>query len=90
MASELIPSGFFKDIDCIIPVPLHVRKQRERGYNQSELLAEGIASVTHIPVVNRLLIRSKDIETQTRKGNYERWENVREVFECLSPEELPG
>ena len=88
MASELIPSGFFKDIDCIIPVPLHPNKLRQRGYNQSELLAEGIASVTHIPVVNRLLVRSKDIETQTHKGNYERWENVREVFECLSPEDL--
>jgi ComF family protein len=88
MASELIPSGFFKDIDCIIPVPLHVRRQRKRGYNQSELLAEGIASVTHVPLSKHLLVRSKDIETQTHKGNYERWENVREVFECLSPEEL--
>jgi predicted amidophosphoribosyltransferase len=39
-------------------------------------------------MAKHLLVRSKDIETQTHKGNYERWENVREVFECLSPEEL--
>lgn len=88
MASELLPSGFFKGMDCIIPVPLHIRKQKKRGYNQSEVLAEGIASVTNIPLAKHLLARSKDIETQTHKGNYERWENVRNVFECFSPEEL--
>ena len=47
-----------------------------------------IASVTKIPMDKHLLIRNKDIETQTHKGNYERWENVRNVFECLSPEKL--
>ena len=88
MASELLPSGFFNDIDYIVPVPLHARKQKKRGYNQSEVLAEGIASVTKIPMDKHLLIRNKDIETQTHKGNYERWENVRNVFECLSPEKL--
>ena len=88
MASELLPSGFFNEIDCIVPVPLHARKQKKRGYNQSVMLADGIASVTNIPVANHLLVRSKDIETQTHKGNYERWENVRDVFECLSSEEL--
>ena len=88
MASELLSSGFFDDIDCIVPVPLHVRKQKKRGYNQSEVLAEGIASVANIPIDKHLLIRKKDVETQTHKGNYERWENVRNVFECLSPGEL--
>lgn len=88
MASELLPSGFFNEIDCIVPVPLHARKQKKRGYNQSAMLAEGIASVTNIPVANHLLVRSKDVETQTHKGNYERWENVRDVFECFSSEEL--
>ena len=63
MATELLPSGFFNEIDCIVPVPLHTRKQKKRGYNQSEVLAEGIASVTNIPVANHLLVRSKDIET---------------------------
>ncbi len=88
MASELLPTGFFNDIDCIVPVPLHARKQRKRGYNQAEVLAEGIASVVNVPLAKHLLVRSKDIETQTHKGNYERWENVRDVFECLSPEDL--
>ena len=73
-----------------MPVPLHVRKQRRRGYNQSEVLAEGIASVANVPVDKHLLVRSKDIDTQTHKGNYERWENVRNVFECLASERLKG
>ena len=88
MASELVSSGFFHGVDCIVPVPLHPRKQRKRGYNQSEMLAEGIASVANVPVAKHLLARNKDIETQTHKGNYERWENVREVFDCPFPERL--
>lgn len=90
MAQELHPSGFFQGIDGIIPVPLHRRKQKMRGYNQSEMLAEGIASVARIPLWNHLLMRAQFTETQTRKGNYERWINVRDVFRCVSPETLVG
>ncbi len=46
MAAELLESGFFRGIDVIVPVPLHPRKQRIRGYNQSEYIARGIAAVT--------------------------------------------
>lgn len=81
MASELLPSGFFEGIDCVVPVPLHPKKEKQRGFNQSEVLAEGIASVTGIPIVKHLLFRNQYTETQTRKGNYDRWTNVRGVFE---------
>lgn len=90
MASEVVSSGFFREIDCIVPVPLHPRRQKERGYNQSEMLAEGISSVTGIPVSCHLLSRSRYTESQTRRGNYERWMNMEEVFECPSPEVLAG
>lgn len=90
MAREFRSSGFFQDVDVIIPVPLHHRKQRKRGYNQSRMLAEGISSVTGIPLWNNLLVRDQYTETQTRKGNYERWVNVEGVFACSSPEALYG
>lgn len=76
MASELLPSGFFKGIDVIIPVPLHKKKQQLRGYNQSEWIVRGIAAVTGIPVNTESVIRKKNTETQTRKSTFERWENV--------------
>lgn len=90
MASELMRSRFFDGIDLIVPVPLHQRKERRRGYNQSECLARGISAVTGIPMDVKVIIRSRYNETQTRKGQYERWENVRNLFACISPEGLEG
>ena len=90
MARELLSSGFFDDIDGIMPVPLHRRKQRMRGYNQSRVLAEGVSAITGIPMWDNLLVRTQFTETQTRKGSYERWLNVKDVFECLSPEAMAG
>lgn len=90
VARELLPSGFFADVDGIVPVPLHPRKLKERGYNQSSLLAEGISAITHIPLYEGMLIRKRYTETQTRKGNYERWLNVEDMFECISCEGFRG
>ena len=90
MANELLPDGFFRDVDYVIPVPLHERKRKERGYNQSEMLAQGISEVTGIPVFKGLIVRKRYTETQTHKGSYERWTNVEGVFECVSAEELVG
>lgn len=88
MAAELLSSCFFEDVDLIIPVPLHRRKERQRGYNQSECLARGIAEVTGLPVCTDMVVRSRYTETQTHKGQYERWENVRNLFACSAPELL--
>lgn len=88
MAQELLSSGFFKGVDYIVPVPMHPRKRKERGYNQSEMLAQGLSSVTGIPVAPHLLVKTQHVGSQTRKGNYERWMNVKDVFECPLGEEL--
>lgn len=90
MAREWEASGFFRGVDGIVPVPLHQRKLRMRGYNQSQMLAEGVSSVTGIPLWNHLMVRSQFTDSQTRKGNYERWLNVQDVFACTSPEALHG
>lgn len=88
MAAELLPSRFFEGVDLIIPVPLHQRKERQRGYNQSACVARGIADITGLPVYAHLMVRDRYTETQTHKGQYERWENVRNLFVCSSPELL--
>lgn len=81
MASELIDSGFFDGIDCIIPVPLHKKKLHKRGYNQSEWLCKGISQVTSIPIRKDIIRRVSQTETQTHKGMYERWSNVNQAFQ---------
>lgn len=90
MASELLASGFFEGVDVIIPVPLHKRKQRIRGYNQSEWIARGVAAVTGIPIKDESVIRRKNTDTQTRKSAFERWENVDGIFELNHSESLVG
>ena len=83
MAAELLSSVFFQGIDCIVPVPLHPRKLKKRGYNQCEVLAEGLSSVTGIPVFLDVLQRKLNTDSQTHKGGIERWMSVEGAFECV-------
>lgn len=76
----LYNSGFTRDIDIIIPVPLHPVRERVRGFNQSYLIAQGISSVTGIPVDSVSLIRVSKTSTQTKRSRYDRWKNVEGTF----------
>ncbi|MGL4519082.1 MAG: ComF family protein [Phocaeicola sp.] len=88
MAQELLPHGFFKQIDYLIPVPLHKKREKQRGYNQCLMLAQGVSAVTKIPILPTLLQRTNYNETQTNKGLYERWVNVQNLFTLTSEFEL--
>lgn len=90
MAAELSATDFFKDIDVIIPVPLHPRKRKARGYNQSEWIARGVSQVSGIPVDISSVVREKNTDTQTHKSVYERWENVDGIFRLHHPEYFTG
>lgn len=68
--------------DLLVPVPLHPKKKKARGYNQSELLARGISSATGIPVDAELLIRNRHTPSQTGMDRTERWQNTSGAFEC--------
>jgi len=87
---SLADSDFLKGTDLIIPVPLHPRRKRERGFNQSELIAEGISSVTELPVDCLSLERKVVTSTQTKRSRYDRWENVEGIFRVSRPEMLRG
>lgn len=71
-------------VDVIVPVPLHPRKLKERGYNQSACLATGIAQVLKVSVDTRTLIREQDNASQTNFWGSDRFENVANVFSCHS------
>ena len=68
-------------IDILIPSPIHPKKRYLRGYNQSELIANGISKSTNIPVNNEFLTKKIHTESQTKKGRFLRWDNVSDVFE---------
>ncbi|MBY0433918.1 MAG: ComF family protein [Cyclobacteriaceae bacterium] len=77
---ELADAGFQNEFDLIVPVPLHISRKRQRGYNQSAKFAEGLGMAMHIAWDESISIRSKTTTTQTRKSKAERWENVKDVF----------
>ncbi len=69
--------------DLAIPVPLHKRKFRERGYNQAEAIACGIAANTSIRTNEKILQRKKYTQTQTKLNLDQRKENMEEAFEVV-------
>lgn len=85
---EIKNSAFFQDIDIIIPVPLHQQKLKKRGYNQSESIAEGMATILNKEIDNKTIIRKVHTESQTRKKRIERMENVQDIFEITDKEHL--
>jgi ComF family protein len=79
-----------QEIDVLIPVPLHRKRQRERGYNQSEWICRGIASVVPIPISANSLQRKTASGTQTDKSLYARWTNVQQLFALSDKHDLKG
>lgn len=88
--TQLKDASPFDDVDLVIPVPLHPKKQKIRGYNQSEMFALGLAQTMNIEAVSNNLFRKTASETQTRKTKIERWENVKDIFAVANPEDLEG
>lgn len=68
-------------VNALIAVPLHPKRLKQRGFNQSELIVQGIASVTHIQNKSAFVKRTIHTSTQTAKSRIERWENVLSIYE---------
>ena len=82
--------GFFEGMDRMIPIPLAKTRMRERGYNQSEMIARGIAEVTGLRVETEVAVRSTFKGSQTRLGRMERFDNVEGLFSVRHPERIAG
>ena len=81
MAEEMQMADYFAGVDVIIPVPLSSKRKRQRGYNQSEMIARGIHEITNIPGMNCALKRKHFHQSQTSLMRHQRQENVAEMFE---------
>ncbi|MBL4861834.1 MAG: ComF family protein [Crocinitomicaceae bacterium] len=74
-------NALFNNIDAIIPVPLHYKKEFLRGYNQSDSIANGIGQHLNVPVDFSSTKRRKHTTTQTQKSRFQRWDNVNDIFQ---------
>lgn len=87
---DLLGSDFLSSIDWIVPVPLHPKREKERGYNQAEMIARGLSEATSLPVSTGNLVRVIFNPTQTKRTKTQRWENVKGIFEVVDSSLFEG
>lgn len=79
------------DVEAVVPVPLHPKKEIKRGYNQSALIASGLAEVLNVPAHDSALIRQRHTESQAKtKSREERVLNVKDAFLLHPKAQLAG
>lgn len=76
----MAPESIFKNIDVIVPVPLHWKKQQTRGYNQCDSFAKGLSEMMQVPWTADALVRNHENVSQTKKKRYDRFGNVEQIF----------
>ena len=84
----LQPGSVIKDVDIIVPVPLHWKRKRSRGYNQCDSIARGISETIKVPWTDSALERVQENISQTGKNRFDRWYNVAEIFAVRDAEQL--
>lgn len=78
------------EADCIIPVPLHPKREKERGFNQAREIAVGMAGVMGVDIYDDVLFRVRNNASQTGKNASERLQNVEHIFELRDPVKIIG
>lgn len=79
---------FIKSYDTIVPVPISKKRYKERGYNQSYLIAKEISKKTKLELQNRCIIKSKNVIEQSKLNKEEREKNIKGVYEIIDKENL--
>ena len=89
-AIDLLDAPGYETVDLIIPVPLHPRKYKMRGYNQSEWIGKGLSLILNKPMDITTLLRVRENASQTTKTVFERYENTEGIFELSDKTVLEG
>lgn len=86
--NDLKLSPAFDSVELIVPIPLHPKRLKKRGYNQSSLFAEGLADAMQKEFDDDIVYRELAAESQTRKSRFNRWKNVESNFKVRFPDKL--
>lgn len=78
------------EAQVLFPVPLHRKKYKQRGYNQSELLARSLAGLRGLPLDSSSLVRLRNTPSQTKFGREGRLQNMSGAFSCVNPQVVKG
>lgn len=88
MGEAASASAMYSSVDTVMAVPLHPRKERARGYNQAQVLADGLREVWPLKPAGRELVRVMHTSSQTKRNRVDRWVNVRTAFSIGKAEAL--
>ena len=88
MGYQLVESERFASVDLFIPMPLHPRKLKTRGYNQASIIAKGIQSVWTKPIMENAIVRTVFSKSQTLQDRVHRWENMEGIFALKNQPEI--
>lgn len=88
-ATELKDSGFFTDIDVILPIPIWISRFIARGYNQTEYICRGLSEATGIPIGNHLRAR-RPHKSQRSRNSQQRRMGLDNVFGVRDAQQLQG
>jgi ComF family protein len=80
LGAELQESPYYESIDVVIPVPIHLKKLKQRGYNQVTLFAQQIAKVLNVPYVDDVLLKSVNTKSQVFQSREARFQSVADSF----------
>lgn len=79
---------FLKKYDIIIPVPVHEKRKKTRGYNQSELISKELARILKIKSYTNVLIKIRNNNVQSKLNKKERMKNVKNVYKVINKEKI--
>ncbi|MEP0263170.1 phosphoribosyltransferase family protein [Dokdonia sp.] len=87
---ELSKISSYLDIEVVIPVPIHPKKRKKRGYNQVSGFAQSLSKHLHATHVDTVLLKSKNTKTQVFKGRFSRSDEVLGAFSITETNSLQG
>lgn len=90
IGKEISQSTNHENVDAVIPVPLHKKKLRSRGFNQVEGFGKEIATELNIPYLDDVLLKTSLSISQSLKGRLARWGEIEETFVLSKPESITG
>ena len=90
LGEELKTLDGYKSIEAVIPVPLHKKKLKKRGYNQVAKFAQHIAGALHAEYLDDVLVKVTNTKSQVFKSRFMRWNNKDELFTLQNKESVEG
>ena len=90
LGSELSNIVAYQEVDVVIPVPIHPKKRRVRGYNQVTGFGEKIATALDASYQENILIKAKNRQTQVFKGRFTRSDHIIDAFSSIKNTDLDG